>query len=139
MLVSGKTFCRIFDTATAWRRYSGAMDRRRPGSSLSQNSFGHYVRRSVVYMSLKGSALVGQMREFEGREVFCVSHHSPASHRDEVRLLRKLAGDRELPAVFAVTEDLVGMLTRLGFRDTGRSCVSMFRGTSVAKRIVVNF
>jgi len=140
VLLTGRTFSRLFDLAASWRFYRSAMDRRRPGSALSHNAFGRYARRRCsVYASLRGSALFGQFQEFDGREVFCVSHQAPVSHRDGVELLKKLASDRNTPAVLAVTEDLVSMLIRLGFRDTGYTHVSDFRGLPVTKRLLANF
>ncbi len=140
MLVSGKTFSRLFDLASTWRSYRDAMARRRPGSELSHNAFGYYTRhRCSVYLSPKGSALIGQVRKYDGHEVFCVSHHAPASHRDGVELLKKLARDRNVLAVLTVTEDLVSMLLRCGFRDTGYTHVSDFRGEPVQKFVLANF
>jgi hypothetical protein len=103
---TGKIFSRLFDLTAAWRFYRSAMDRRRPGSALSHNAFGHYARhRCSVYASLRGSALFGQFQEFDGRAVFCVSHQAPVSHRDGVELLKKLASDRNTWQTFKEGND----------------------------------
>jgi hypothetical protein len=79
------------------------------------------------------------MREHEGREIFVISHQAPVSHRDGAELLRKLACDKNTPAVLMVTADLVSMLVRLGFRDTGHRLTADFRGWPVEKFVLANF
>jgi hypothetical protein len=138
MLIRGAMYSKLFDLAQAWKHYADAMDRRRPGSALTHNAFGHYARRCDVYCH-NGSALFGQMNEWEGQEVFCVSHQAPRTHREGVALLKKLAGDRHVRACLAVTSDLVSMLERIGFRNTGKVIPCNFRGDVVLKHILVNF
>lgn len=139
MLVSGKTYLECFNMADSWHAYRNAMNRRRPGSALNQNDFGRYVKKSFVYMSNHGSCLVGQFHEYNGKEIFCVSHHCPASHRDMVCLLKKLCHDKNLKVCFSVTSDLVGMLQKIGFFNTGEIVPCTFRGDVVMKHILTNF
>jgi len=137
MLMSSHSFLQCWSMAEVWRSYKNAMSSRRPGSELRHNNFGYYVRkRCVVYSSLKGSAIIGQINE-EG--MLLVSHHAPSSRKDGVELLRKLSRDRSVKAVLAITEDLVSMLEKLGFINQHQTVVSDFRGESVVKHIFTNF
>jgi hypothetical protein len=137
MLMSSKSFCKCWSLAETWKNYKAAMSARRPGSELNHNGFGYYVRRRcVVYSSLKGSAIIGQINE-EG--MLLVSHHAPSSRKDGVELLRKLNLDRSVKAVLAVTEDLVSMLEKLGFINQHQTMVSDFRGHNVEKHLFTNF
>ena len=83
--------------------------------------------------------MFGQIQEWEGQEVFCLSHQAPRTHREGVELLKKLARDRHVKACLAVTSDLVSMLERIGFRNTGEVVPCYFRGGVVRKHILVNF
>lgn len=138
MFVKASLLYRCFDMAAVWRTYATAMDRRRPGSALGHNAFGRFTSKGMAYISARGSALLGQLNEFEGRPVFCVSHNAPATHRDMVGLLKKLSKDTTTPTALAVTEDLAGMLQRIGFRYAG-TAPSSFRGELVEKQIFTNF
>lgn len=136
MLMTAKQYFRCFEASEVWRRYRDAMVSKRPGSALTQNRFGWYVRhRCVVYTSQKGSAIFGQVDQ-DG--VLMVSHHAPISKRDGVELLKKLAKD-DLKVVFAVTNDMVTMLERLGFKNCNHVINTDFRGICVKKHILTNF
>ena len=136
MLLSTRSYLRCFDMAEAWKHYRDAMVSKRPGSALSQNNFGYYIRhRCVVYSSQQGSAIFGQIDK-DG--ILIVSHHAPVSKRDGVELLRKLAKDDQ-KVVFAVTIDMVGMLERLGFKNSHQTICTDFRGVDVEKHILTNF
>lgn len=138
MLVQGSTYAKLFDLSKAWRFYRDAMNRRRPGAALEHNRFGRYARKCSVYCHGQ-SAVFGQIQEWEGHEIFCVSHQAPSSHREGVELLKKLAKDHHVKAALAVTSDLVSMLERIGFRNTGLTEDCDFRGFSVKKIILTNF
>ena len=135
MLMSSREFLRCFELSSTAKNYRASMDKRRPGSALSQNRFGWYLRhRCMVYASQKGSAIVGQWRN----ETLMVSHFAPVGQRDGVELLKKLAADKSVKALFAVTEDMVGMLERLGFKNLQHTENMDFRGQIVLKHIFSN-
>lgn len=140
LYMSARTYFRAYDMAGTWHQYRDAMHRRRPGSALSHNAFGRNARRGVVYADLQGSALFGHLHHHEVLgEVFVVSHQAPRTHRGMVNLLRALARDRRVRCAFFVTADLVDMLVRCGFVNTGHTETSWFRGVPVTKHVVVNF
>lgn len=135
MLMSSREFLRCFELSSTAKNYRASMNKRRPGSALSQNRFGWYVRHQcVVYASQKGSAIIGQWQN----DTIMVSHFAPVGQRDGVELLKKLAADRGVKALFAVTDDMVGMLERLGFKNLQHTEIMYFRGEEVLKYIFSN-
>lgn len=140
MLFSAKAFLKCYDSAFCWRNYRRSMAKRRPGSELRHNAFGRHVRKHCfVYGDVFGSAIFGAFETVAGKTVFSGSHYAPATNRSGLSLLKKLAGDTDFPAAFAVTEDLAQMLIKAGFRDAGLSHTAFFRGHPVQKRVFVNF
>jgi len=135
MLIRSKEYAKLFEISIAWRNYAKAMNKRRPGSELNHNAFGkHVTRYTYAYISINGSALFGEFKN----EIFCVSHFSPVSNRDMVNLLTKLSKDRSIKALFAVTEDLVLMLQKIGFVNLNQTIETYFRGEITTKFLLTN-
>ncbi len=135
MLMSSRQFLKCFELADIHKQYRSSMNKRRPGTALSQNRFGVYVRRRcAIYASQKGSAIIGQWQN----DTLCVSHFAPAGQRDVTELLKKLAKDASVKAFFAVTEDMVSMLERLGFKNLQYTEDMEFRGMVVKKFFLSN-
>lgn len=141
MLIRGRTFLKLFDLSRTFQAYKTSMSKRRPWGVLPQNALGRYIKkRCHVYLdAATGSVLIGQCTTAGGVDVFCVSHFAPVSQKSGVALLKRLAADYTCPAVLAVTPDLVDMLLRCGFIDTGREVQSIFRGIPTTKSILANF
>ena len=93
-----------------YKYYSTAMGRRR--TPIEEEAFLNYMtQESVITFWHKDSAILGQMRG----GIFCPSHFCPKTDRQGVEMLLAMKADTQV-CVFAVTEDLVGMLSRLGFK-----------------------
>ena len=130
---SGRVVAKCFDMATLWKRYAKSMRRRRPGSELDHNSFGRHCRKSYAFMAEDGSIVFGQLRD----EVFFISHFCPASRRGGANLLKELSRNGRMSVVAAVTADLIKMLEKCGFSNTGMKVPQWFRGAEVEKFILV--
>ena len=122
-LVRGKAYCRYTDISAIWKKYARSMRKRRAGSELSANSFSYYVSHSAHVFFYGQSALIGQYQD----NTFCVSHFAPATQKEAVRMLNA-ALKAEQKIVFAVTADMVRMLEKIGYRNTGITIPSEFRG-----------
>lgn len=129
--ISGRCFCCTFDMATVWHGYKKSMSKRRPESVLSQNVFGHYVKSASCFV-FGNSALFGM---WKGNS-FCISHFAPASRREGVEMLKAIIGSGK-KVIFAVTCDLVDMLSRLGCKTIGEHVIQ-WNGQDIKKYILVN-
>jgi len=130
---SGKTVAGIFEMSQLWESYAKAMRRRRPGSELSHNAFGRYVRRAAAFVH-HTSVVIGKM---DG-DTFMVSHFSPRTNREGVGMLRALAAQHRVKVILAVTEDMARMLKKCGFINCNETVKTMFRGEEVVKHLFTN-
>jgi len=130
--LSGKNILRVILMSSAWSRYRRSMDKRRAGSTLGQNSFGHHCRRSEGFI-FGDSCVFGETRN----GYFVPSHFCPASKREGVEMLKALRAHGQKVA-FAVTSDMVSMLEKLGYKNMNQTVAAYFRGEMVEKYILTN-
>lgn len=107
-----------------WQFYANAMAKRRPDSVLPEEGFEYYLLenpygKTVAWGCEKAGFLVGQYREIWGHEIFAISHFCPRGPLGGRRLLEAVRDQREMIPFLQVTEDLQGMLRRLGFEPVG--------------------
>ena len=133
-IIPGASAARLLSVSELWHQYATAMGRRRPGKELGHNQFGWHLRhRSHVFVYNK-TAIVGAWQD----DTFWVSHFCPATRREGVEALKEL---RQQPhkVGFAVTEDLKGMLLKLGYNQVGNTPIPVpFRNDVVMKWIFTN-
>jgi len=132
-LMNGAAALKMLSAAKLWKQYARSMRKRRSGSELGHNSFGFYCRKSYFFVYHQ-SAVIGQIDE-SGR--FCISHFAPATQREGIAALKALR-TANISCVFAITEDMAGMLEKIGYSDTGLRVASSFRGTPTMKHIFIN-
>ena len=132
VFTKGRNVLRMYNSSVIWKNYSRSMNKRRPGLFLGQNAFGRYMSKFAYCYCYGESIVLGQ---FDENNRFWISHFAPSSRRDGVKMLKQLTSS--VTVGFAVTEDLVGMLEKLGLKVVG-SVESEFRGFKVVKTILIN-
>ncbi|OGC77178.1 hypothetical protein A2619_01075 [candidate division WWE3 bacterium RIFOXYD1_FULL_39_9] len=131
-LFDGRIVLQIVDASKLWKQYSKVMKIRRPKSILDHNRFGSYLKREKVFLFNK-SICIGRFDS----NYFCVSHFCPFSKREGVEMLKELR-KASFKVLFAVTEDMVGMLEKLGYSNQNSTIEVEFRGEKVLKHILTN-
>lgn len=122
------------ESYTAYEQYCNAMGRRRD-YFLDENSFVslfHYEKEYGGVFKFKDSYVHGFLNE----DMFCVSHFAPASMREGIAMIKELKKYDNI--VFAVTEDLGGMLEKLEYRYQGARDM-VFACERVEKHIFTSF
>lgn len=118
--------------SAVYRQYAAAMARRRPESVLEYGRFRSYILRSdVSIVGSKGSYLVGKI----DHTIFHPTHFAPLGPKSSVDLLKKLRSHYRV--LWAVTPDLVTMLTRLGYIPFGVMLYN-FRGRRTLKVLLAD-
>ena len=95
------------------------------------------VHDPIVFEYRRSHVLFHDASEWAGDGAVVASHFAAYSDREGRDMIEALAS-LSRPIVFAVTERIAHMLSRLGFHDTGRRVPQFWRGEIHEKWILVN-
>jgi hypothetical protein len=128
-------FSKVKDSTiySMWLNYKNAMERNRPNSSLSLDRFANYLNSGrVLLFENNGSFIIGNY----ANGFFKPSHFAPKNIREGVEIIKELIKYDNI--IFAVTDDLKGMLDKLGAYSNEKLVIPMiFREMLVTKHVVL--
>lgn len=112
--------------------YEKAMNRRRSGSALDFDRFLNYLENEDVRSFRIGNSYVlGKV--IDG--IFFPSHFAPESLKEGVKLLKLLAKEK---TALLITDDLVDMAMRCGFKFVQENIPTFFRDEIHSKTLLIS-